>query len=306
MKSVARSATVVCMEKTEFFVVDNESFFKFGFDAFSKEEIHYRHSCIKSIELFSAVDEFSRRQIAEECREITYLTDKIIEPDSRDCKFVYFVTKGECYVLRLLDLDEQRRGERKLRASDSYNGHHTMFSNYPILPSIPATISSSPVSSQGLYPGTSFATPHKPLKEDVQQTGLSKRKGLKRKKLVSTCSPFTNKNLVFFKVDRLTPGKSFGLQHIIEKAQEDEIKDTRKFIFVSSGCRIIRIPMKLIQDIAKDKFLKKMKSVVRPFPSDEELYEEFCCDNRWRCFKKDLVYGKDSWDKTLPFLKSGT
>ena len=103
-KSAPRTATVVCLERTDFFVVDKDSFFKVGIDEFSKIEIEHREICVKSIKLLDAVDEKICKDIAEEGRVVKYSSDKVIEIDSSDSQFVYLITKGSCYVLRLIDL----------------------------------------------------------------------------------------------------------------------------------------------------------------------------------------------------------
>ena len=104
--------------------------------------------------------------------------------------------------------------------------------------------------------------------------------------------PYVDQNHVYQKVEVLTSGKSFGLQQIVDKAQENELKDTRKFILVSSGCQVIRIPAKLIEEIANDGALKKIRSMVVRYPSDEQLYAEFRCFDDWCSFRENLVHKK--------------
>ena len=65
-----------------------------GIDSFSKEEIDYRHVCIDALELFDTVGQELRKEIADEGRVLSYLADKVIDNDSSDSQFIYFVTKG--------------------------------------------------------------------------------------------------------------------------------------------------------------------------------------------------------------------
>ena len=109
LKATTRAATVVCLEKSEFFVVDQDAFFKYGIDSFSKEEIGYREARINSFGIFKHLEEDVRKEIAEKCHRLTYLSDKVVESDSSDSQYVYFVTRGCCYVLRLLDLPSKER-----------------------------------------------------------------------------------------------------------------------------------------------------------------------------------------------------
>ena len=66
-----------------------------GIDSFSKEEIDYRHVCIDALELFDTVGQELRKEIADEGRVLSYLADKVIDNDSSDSQFIYFVTKGK-------------------------------------------------------------------------------------------------------------------------------------------------------------------------------------------------------------------
>ena len=86
------------MEKTDFFVVDKDAFFKVGIDKFSTEEIEYRESCVNSLQILRSVDGEVRRDIADEGRIVSYLSERIIENDSSSSEFVYFITKGSCQV----------------------------------------------------------------------------------------------------------------------------------------------------------------------------------------------------------------
>ena len=42
-----RSATVVCMEYTEFLVIDKQDFYLLGIDKFAEEEMLFRYNFIK-------------------------------------------------------------------------------------------------------------------------------------------------------------------------------------------------------------------------------------------------------------------
>lgn len=102
-----RTATVVCLENTEFLVIDKEDFFSSGIDRCSQEEMLSRYRFLKSMDLFKSWEDDLLKEVAEGGRNIEYLSDRVIEADSTQSEFIYIITKGTCNVLRLLDLTTQ-------------------------------------------------------------------------------------------------------------------------------------------------------------------------------------------------------
>ena len=226
-KSVARSATVVCLQQTDFFVVDKEAFFKVGIDKFSKSEILYRESCVKSMELFRTVKDEICKDIADEGRVVTYLSDKLIEIDSSDSQFVYLITKGSCHVLRLINLVEQRRKQRrkKLRkvgvedqpppSSSIVGSRHDINKNALTLPLVTRT-------QPAHHKRTNNTNNKKP-----NHRGVRERNG---ERISST--------VACLKVDHLHAGETFGLHFLFQ--DDTEVADNRRFSIISAGCEVMR------------------------------------------------------------------
>ena len=73
----------------------------------------YKKVCMcssSSLDLFESVSEDLRREIADEGRVLSFLSDKVIDSDSSDSQFIYFITK----------VGEVQSGP------STYNGHHPL------------------------------------------------------------------------------------------------------------------------------------------------------------------------------------
>ena len=91
----------------------------------------------------------------------------------------------------------------------------------------------------------------------------------------------------FFKVDELYRSCCYGLHHFLK--EDDERADNRKFVLVSGGCRLLRLPHALLRNT----FGGTLSSSIRPFvvryPSDEQLLRVFGSFNLWRSFREDAL-----------------
>ena len=299
VKSTNRSATVVCLERTELFVVDNECFFNLGMDALAKEEIEYRLSHIRSIDVFSRIGDEECRNIAEQCKEMNFLTDKIIEYDSTDTDNVFFVTKGKCIVLRLVDVRKQRKLIEREKNEENHSNVATSRERSTMLPPI-FTQQHAYLTSSNIYTNARFDHGSNETTKDISDSNQFEFKRTKSKKLRLKKKPHAKwgegdsssmmENSVFLKVDILTTGKSFGLHQVLEDLQEHQLKDDRKFVLVSSGCQVIRIPREvLVSCIPHRKLLKILRSSVARYPSDEELYVEYEKLNTWKRYRESVV-----------------
>lgn len=79
-----------------------------------------------------------------------------------------------------------------------------------------------------------------------------------------------------------------GLNYLLHEDEQGE-DCKRKFILLSSGCEVIRIPKSVLRTNADDFTINKIKNMMRSYPTDEELYEIFKRQNRWRYFREQLV-----------------
>ncbi|XP_029442880.1 uncharacterized protein LOC115083213 [Rhinatrema bivittatum] len=106
LKGLRRNATVVCMEETEFLVVDRDEFFRNKLDQELQKELEYRFRFFRSLDLFSSWSDESLENLAEHCKTEECHYSRVIVNDTSETKNIIFVTKGHCDVLRLVDLSQ--------------------------------------------------------------------------------------------------------------------------------------------------------------------------------------------------------
>nr|XP_033787792.1 cyclic nucleotide-binding domain-containing protein 2-like isoform X2 [Geotrypetes seraphini] len=104
LKGLRRNATVVCMEETEFLVVDRDEFFRNRLDQELQKELEYRFSFFRSLDLFSSWSDEALEKLAQHCKTEECHHSRVIVNDTSETKNIIFITKGRCDVLRLVDL----------------------------------------------------------------------------------------------------------------------------------------------------------------------------------------------------------
>ncbi|XP_063781347.1 cyclic nucleotide-binding domain-containing protein 2-like [Pseudophryne corroboree] len=106
LKGLRRNATVVCMEDTEFLVVDRKEFFENKMDQELQKELQYRFQFFRSLDLFSTWSDQSLETLADHCKTEDCHHSQVIVSDTHETKNIVFVTKGRGEVLRLVDLSQ--------------------------------------------------------------------------------------------------------------------------------------------------------------------------------------------------------
>ncbi|XP_030045749.1 cyclic nucleotide-binding domain-containing protein 2 isoform X2 [Microcaecilia unicolor] len=106
LKGLRRNATVVCMEETEFLVVDKDEFFKNKLDQELQKELVYRFSFFRSLDLFSSWSDEALEKLAQHCKTEECHHSRVIVNDTSETKNIIFITKGRCDILRLVDLSQ--------------------------------------------------------------------------------------------------------------------------------------------------------------------------------------------------------
>lgn len=106
IRNLKRAATVVCLEKTELLSVDKEDFFSARIDECFKADAQRRTEFFKEHQVFSTWPEDIINKVAVESRLQDYNSDEVIVRDSSDFHWIVFIIKGQCDVLRLLDLSK--------------------------------------------------------------------------------------------------------------------------------------------------------------------------------------------------------
>ena len=58
---------------------------------------------------------------------------------------------------------------------------------------------------------------------------------------------------------------------------------------VSKGCEVIRVPKAQFLALADEQTLERLQGLVRAYPKDAELCRTFLQQNKWDCFKHELL-----------------
>lgn len=106
IRGLRRAATVVCLERTELLSVEREDFFSAKIDVSFNADMQRRVALLKEHHVFSTWPADVVKQVAEESILQDYNSDEVIIRDSSKMHRIVFVTKGQCNVLRLLDLSD--------------------------------------------------------------------------------------------------------------------------------------------------------------------------------------------------------
>ena len=75
----------------------------------------------------------------------------------------------------------------------------------------------------------------------------------------------------------------------IVKEEEQHLDCKRKFILVSAGCEIIRIPKVSVERMANEETITKLKKFEPGYLSDDKLFKIYERYHAWRSFREKLV-----------------
>ncbi|KAM4689093.1 cyclic nucleotide-binding domain-containing protein 2-like [Discoglossus pictus] len=306
LKGLRRNATIICMEDTEFLVVDRHEFFRNKLDQELKKELRYRFDFFRSLDLFSSWSDESLETLADHCKTEECHHSHVMVNNTSETKNIIFVTQGRCEVLRLVDLSQCPAFLKWIKQHEALLGR-------PMLPL--NTFSAKP----RIYRKTSN------YKNEPKNTRAEKRSLLESRALLTTeniarrngldmSSAEVSRSLdlpqglvaaVYLRIDSIQPGQYFkGVDvHFIESCLERaghlshdqtslptlDHRDPRSMTIISQGAEVIRIKLDKFSELADVTTLKKLKAQVQPYPSDNELCMVFLEQNRWKVFKADMV-----------------
>ncbi|XP_038078220.1 cyclic nucleotide-binding domain-containing protein 2-like [Patiria miniata] len=166
LKDSRRRATIVCLQETQFLVVDRDDFFEKGLHRHIQAEFEYKFNFFRRLELFSSWPDDRLEEVSDMARIEEYNHDSVIVKDSREIHWLLFVTKGRCDVLKLVDLAKvyaaRNEDENDPRGQKKQGGVSTLLSgDYPL--------SLLPEGHRSPFP---WLTPHKlPVNTRPKTTG---------------------------------------------------------------------------------------------------------------------------------------
>ncbi|KAM4626933.1 calcium-responsive transcription factor [Discoglossus pictus] len=304
IKGARRNATVVCMDTTEFLVVDKEDFFANKLDKELEKEFRYRSDFFSSLDLFSHWPAKDIEAIAGICQTRIFHHGKLVIQDTSETNSIAFVTEGSCELLRLVNLTKCPSYHKWLHRQIDFplpNASPTQQPSSLCKKRFKGILLNSHSSLEPVY-----ETPHNDskmelkekhvafkVKETHTETERNGAQGTSTEHQDGVKIPVTPEGIpiamaaaVFLSIDLLNPGQFLGLhEHLLPETQRDK----RSQVLVSNGCKVILLKKEKFDEHCDEITKEKLQKYQHSYPSDNTLCRLFLQKNDWRMFKKDLV-----------------
>ncbi|KAM5157539.1 uncharacterized protein ACMZJ9_008871 [Mantella aurantiaca] len=300
LKGLRRNATVVCMEDTEFLVVDQKEFFQNKLDQELQKEMKCRFQFFRSLDLLSTWTNESLETLADHCKIEECHYGQVIIQDTHQTKNILFVTKGRCEVLHLVDLSHCPSFHKWIKHHETLLGRNLLLRH----------------SEKSEWNSSVHGAPSTTIKDILPERGVYSVEDLSRRFGLPMSYSEDHGNLklpkelmaaVYLRIDSLQRGQYFRVVDVdyMESCFEKEgrvlpdqdlsflpiaeQRDPRAMVILSEGSEVIRVKLDKFSELADLSTLKKLKDRLVPYPSDNDLCRIFLEQNRWKVFKSDLV-----------------
>ncbi|XP_073930769.1 cyclic nucleotide-binding domain-containing protein 2 isoform X4 [Castor canadensis] len=303
-----RRATVVCMEETEFLVVDREDFLANKLDDEIQKESQYRFGFFRSLDLFKSWSDEKLWHLVTLGKVEKFSHGQLVSKDFVDSSFLMFICKGSCEILRLINLANSPSyykwiwqcleliDDRPLRAhlkepSPAQRFKEFRIKSYPLQDFSPLKLLHLQKACE--QQGTSLSE-----KLETSENSFPKMLGpkIKSKYPQSIKCPMVNTKFgelpkeavvgVYMKIHTVEQGELVGFhQAFLPESQ----RDMRPLILVSQGAELIRLRKQKFCELIDDETKEKLTSTEIEYPSDEDMCQRFLKENSWNVFRKDLV-----------------
>ncbi|XP_031759781.1 cyclic nucleotide-binding domain-containing protein 2 isoform X2 [Xenopus tropicalis] len=284
LKDLRRNATVVCMEETEFLVVDRMEFFENKLDQELQKELKYRFQHFRSLDLFSSWSDKSLETLADHCKAEECHHSQVMVKDTHETKNIIFVTKGRCEVLRLVHLSQCPSFLKWIKQHEAHTGK-------PILGPHHSEIGKSHRGSR--FHGTSFSQREEPNLTAQNGDISDKRPPSMEDRAIHRVLTDASGNLdlprslmagVYLRIDTIHPGQYFrgvDVDYIESCLERDSRpihepsltclsnlyhKDPRSMVIISQGAEVIRVKLDKFSELSDLVTLKKLKEDILPYP----------------------------------------
>ncbi|XP_037061254.1 cyclic nucleotide-binding domain-containing protein 2 isoform X2 [Peromyscus leucopus] len=308
LSTAVRRATVVCMEETEFLVVDREDFVANKLDDEVQKETRYRYNFFRKLDLFQSWSDEKLEQIVALGRLEKFSHGQLVAKDFVESSFVTFICKGSCEILRMLDLG----------SSSSY--YKWVWQQLELLDHKPLGVHRNVMSPLERF--KEFQIKSYPLQDfsylkllRLQEAREQKGKGVHGKintrenslpkllgpKVKSKFGHPVKCAMVKTKFGELPKEAAVGIYMKVHTLKEGDIvgihqaflpeclRDLRPFILLSMGTELIRVRKEKFYELIDAETKEKMIKMDVDYPSDEELCQRFLKENSWNIFRKDLL-----------------
>uniref|UniRef100_A0A8C6QR88 Cyclic nucleotide-binding domain-containing protein 2 n=1 Tax=Nannospalax galili TaxID=1026970 RepID=A0A8C6QR88_NANGA len=308
LSTALRRATVVCMEETEFLVVDREDFMASKLDEEVQKETRYRFDFFRKLDLFQSWSDEKLWDLVSMGRIEKFSYGQLVSKDFVESSFVTFICKGSCEILRMINLG----------TSPSY--YNWVWQHLKLLDHMPVTVHLNEMSPMERF--KEFQIKSYPLQDfnylkllclqkarkqqgitfhgniNTSENSLLKLLGPKVKSRYGTSVKCSMGNTMF---GELPKDAIVGVYMKIHTVEEGDVvgshqvflpesqRDTRTFILMSLGAELIRVKKEKFYDLIDEDTREKFLKIEAEYPSDEELCQRFLRENDWNIFRKDLV-----------------
>ncbi|XP_006144140.1 cyclic nucleotide-binding domain-containing protein 2 isoform X1 [Tupaia chinensis] len=305
--SVTKS-TVVCMEETEFLVIDREDFFANKLDQEIQKDAQHQFEFFRKMDLFELWSDEKLWQLVSLGKVEKFAHGQLISEDFTESPSILFICKGSCEILRLINLG----------TSPSYYKwiwqHLELLEDRPLKSSLhePSPMERFREFQIRTYPLQDFsALKLVHLGKALEQQGTSFERTVKTSesslpkmlgpKIKSKNVNFINRSMITTKFREIPKEAAVGTYIKIHTVEEGEIlgihqailpedqRDTRALILLSLGTEVIRVRKEKFYDLIDNEIRGKLSSCEIQYPSDEEMCQSFLKENSWNIFRKDLL-----------------
>ncbi|XP_028516212.1 cyclic nucleotide-binding domain-containing protein 2 [Exaiptasia diaphana] len=312
LKNIRRAATIVCLEQTEFLSVSREDFFETGIDKCFARDLEKRIQFLSNHPLFVTWPRRSILHIAEVSRVHAYHSDDVIVKNSTDSYWMYFITKGQSEVLRLVDLQSCPAYQKyfskpntSVETSMSYPCKTSTTFDSLMLNTFPI-IEEDEEDEEGYLKG-SVKSCHSDINIPARRRNIPKASTRSKSASVrsssSSASQLTQSDAqsskldigvgVYMVLDKLTTGSLFGAWSVIKQEDEKDRKrpkvKERRFILLSEGCEVIKMPKKEFTKDADSETIEHLRLLTANYPTDNKLCQAYLKQSNWRCYREELV-----------------
>uniref|UniRef100_A0ABK0LMS8 Cyclic nucleotide binding domain containing 2 n=1 Tax=Rattus norvegicus TaxID=10116 RepID=A0ABK0LMS8_RAT len=308
LSTAVRRATVVCMEETEFLVVDREDFLANKLGDEVQKETQYRYDFFRKLDMFQSWSDEKLWQLVALGRIEKFPHGELVSKDIGNSAFITFICKGNCEILRMVDLGTCRTyyrwvwqqlellDHKPLRVHNNEMSPKERFKEFQIK-SYPLQdftyLKLLRLQEAREQPAMTF---HRKINK--AENSLPKLLGPKVK---SRYGHSVKCSMVHTKYGELPKEAIVGVYMKVHLTEEGDVvgnhqaflpeihRDPRSFILLSLGTELIRVRKEKFYDLVDAETKAKIMKMDVDYPSDEELCQSFLSENDWSIFRRDLL-----------------
>nr|AAI40979.1 4921517L17Rik protein [Mus musculus] len=308
LSTTVRSATVVCMEETEFLVVDREDFVANKLGDEVQKETQYRYNFFRNLDIFQSWSEEKLWKLVALGRIERFSYGQMVSKDFMNSAFITFICQGNCEILRLVAL------------GDCSAYYKWVWQQLELLDHKPLRIHDNEISPKERfkelqiksYPLQDFTyLKLLRLQKAREQQGIDFHGKINKventlpkllgPKIKSRYGHPVKCSMVNTKFGELPKEAIVGVYMKIHKTEEGEIvglhqafvpeiqRDCRPFILLSLGSELIQVRKEKFYDMVDEETRAKIIKMDVDYPSDEDLCQSFLKENDYIVFRKDLL-----------------